>query len=284
MPRRRPKAWEVSFRSSEALRQELEERAPRRPSSGRACQGPCNARHRRAQAALDAYAGSLARWQDSPVGPPPPEPAVERASPWPGDPIYCPRCTSLIRRELAELDDLAALRLAGADGHRRGPAGERVAGSRGTPSPSPATDDIDELSSTLRGWESVGRGMDATPPRRGFLAREITTVVAWLVAHFDEMIADGDYAVDYATEIRQWHKRLREAERAGTGRHHLPVPCRRCGEKSLEAEDGSEHIECVNQDFGAHGGRCGLLLSREEYDAEAAGWLARRGAPASPAA
>jgi hypothetical protein len=279
MPRRDSKYWQVSF---EAPR--LEEERQRRRPTGPACPGPCNARHRKAQEALDAYAEAVRLWEKYPIGNPPAEPEVPTVSPWPGEPVYCGRCQALIRRELAELDDLAAIRLAGADGHRRGPGAERVAGSRGTPSPSPSVDDIDELASMLRGWESVARGQDDTPPRRGFLAREITTVICWLIAHLDEILAREEIAADFATEVRIWHKRLCASEKAGTGRHHLPVPCRRCGQKSLEAAEGEEYVECVNMNFGDHGGRCGLLLSRDEYDLEAQAWLARRGQPAHPPA
>ena len=283
MPRR-GKPWEVSFEASERLRQEEGERERRRPTGGPACPGPCNARHRKAQEALDAYQAAVGLWEKYPVGSPPAEPEVPAVSPWPGEPIFCGRCQALIRRELAELDDLAAIRLAGADGHRRGPGSERVGGSRGTPSPSPSVDDVDELASMLRGWESVARGQDDTPPRRGFLAREITTVICWLIAHLDEILAREEIATDFAIEVRLWHRRLREAEKAGTGRHHLPVPCPRCGQKSLESEDGADYVECSNRAFGDHQGHCGRLLSREEYDLEAQAWLARRGQPAHPPA
>jgi hypothetical protein len=280
MPRRGEKSWQYSFEPSEVLRQAEQ---PRRKPSGSPCAGPCNSRARKAQAALDAYAAEVAAWQGNPTGPPPEEPEVEVVSPWPGDPIFCARCTALIRHELKELDELACRRIAEADGHRRAPGGERVGGSRGTPSPSAPADDVDELASMLRGWESVARGKDSTPPRRGFLAREVTNCVDWLVAHFDEVIAAG-YAPDFALEVRQWHKRLCTVEKAGTGRHHLPVPCPRCGEKSLETLDGAEFVECTNRNFGDHGGHCGRLLSREEADLETQAWLSRRGVPENPAA
>jgi len=283
MPRR-GKPWEVSFEASERLRQEEGERERRRPTGGPACPGPCNARHRRAQEALDAYAEALRLWEKYLIGAPPAEPEVPPVSPWPGEPIFCGRCQALIRRELAELDDLAAIRLAGADGHRRGPGSERVGGSRGTPSPSPSVDDVDELASMLRGWESVARGQDDTPPRRGFLAREITTVICWLVAHLDEILASDAYATEFATEVRLWHKRLCAAEKAGTGRHQMPLPCPRCGERTLEALDGAEHIECVNRNFGPHGGHCGRLLARHDYDALMETWLATRRSPSVPPA
>ena len=304
MARRGDKYWLHSFEARDSFRDR--QGAPRRvytppppvtrePAQGKpaelpkprglppgSCAGPCNARARKAMETLDAYDAAVRAWEENPVGGPPAEPEGVEVRPWPGDPVFCGRCAAIIRKELAELDDLAAIRLARADGHRSGPGGERVGGSRGTPSPSPSVDDVDEMASALRGWEAVARGQDDTPPRRGFLAQEVTTVVAWLVAHLDQILANGDYAADFATEVRQWHRRLRQAEKAGTGRHHLPVPCPRCGEKSLEAEDGADYVECMNRSFGNR--ECGRLLSRGDYEAEAQAWLARRGAPKPPAA
>ena len=207
---------------------------------------------------LDAYEAAVRAWEESPVGNPPAEPEGVEVRPWPGDPVFCGRCVAVIRKELAELDDLAAIRLARADGHRAGPGGERVGGSRGTPSPSPSVDDVDEMASALRGWEAAARGLEDTPPRRGFLAREVTTVVAWLVAHLDQILANEDYAADFATEVRQWHRRLRQAEKAGTGRHQKAVPCPRCDRYSLVWTEGDEYVACQTA-------TCMRLMTLDEY-------------------
>jgi hypothetical protein len=51
-----------------------------------------------------------------------------RSQPW-ARPVFCWRCTAVIRRELVELEDLAARAHAAADGYRAAPGGERVSGS-----------------------------------------------------------------------------------------------------------------------------------------------------------
>ena len=85
-------------------------------SSEEACPGTCNRHYREAREqfnqALAAY-DPLDSAQSRPI-----PPSIQA---WPGDP-WCGRCKSRIRETLAELDDLAALLLATADGHRAGPA------------------------------------------------------------------------------------------------------------------------------------------------------------------
>jgi hypothetical protein len=171
---------------------------------------------------------------------------------------------------LSELDDLASIAAREADGHRSGPDAERVSGTRGTRSLSPAADTLDELASVLRSWEAVARGRDSTPPRRGYLATEITTTVCWLVAHFDTLITNPDVAEDFAREIGEWHRALVRLTKAGSARHAKPMPCPRCDARSLEWEEGNDYVECVNRDWGHK--ECRKLLSLPEYDAAFDSW------------
>ena len=241
------------------------------------CRGPCNARYRRAQA---DYTAALSDWHTAraarhPDDPEPARPDPVTLRPWDGAPVWCPRCQAQIRRELAELDDLASIITATADGHRTAADSDtRVTRSPAPPSPSPAADDIDELASMLRGWESAARGEDPKP-RRGYLATEITTTVSWLVTHYDPMITNPDYAADFGTEIRAWHKRLARRAKAGTGKTPRHLPCPRCQHRALCQDQGADYIECLN---------CGRLMSMDEYDTEVEEQHRRQNLPASPAA
>lgn len=227
--------------------------------AGDNCRGPCNARYRRAMA---DYGDTLAQWQerreDGEDEPRPEEPDIR---PWLGAPIWCTRCQPLIRRQLAELDDLAAIITATADGHR-GAADEdtRVRKSKNPPSPSPTSDDVDDLIDTLRNWESAHRGTDPLS-RRGDLATEFHTIISSLLFRFDAMITNPDYAQDYGAEIRVWHNRLSARGKAGTGVTPRHLPCPRCNRRSLVQEQGADYIRCTNPD-------CQRLLNMDDYDAE----------------
>jgi hypothetical protein len=237
------------------------------------CVGPCNNRLRKAREeytkALLAYDDAVEQRATDPSLPEPQKPEPPEIRPWYGNP-FCPRCQAKLRLRLAELDDLAAIVAREADGHRGGPDAERVSGSRATQSPSPAVDALDEMASALRGWEAAARGPYDTPPRRGYLATEITTTVCWLVAHFDTLITNEDMAEDFAREIGEWHRMLIRMTKAGSARHAKPMPCPRCGARSLEWEEGAEHIECCNRDWGHK--ECRKLMSLTEYDAAFDAW------------
>lgn len=231
------------------------------------CEGPCNSRWRKAQEdykrALAAYDNAMAdRLEDQPE---PERPEAPEIRPWLGDP-WCSRCQARIRSELAELDDVASIVTMFADGHRASTdAGTRVSGSRSAPSPSPAGDAIDEMASMLRGWESALLGTDP-PARRGFLATEITTSVAWLMAHFGQLITHPDLGADFGEEISRWHRELKNRSKSGTGRRRKPMPCSRCHHLSLYQEDGAQYIECARK------AECGRLMSLSEYEAEEEDW------------
>lgn len=219
-------------------------------------------------AAMEQWCAQMQRRQ---LGDPEPEqPSETDTRPWEGSPHYCPRDTATVRRELAELDDVASIVTMFADGHRSSTeAGGRVSGSKTQPSPSPAADAIDELESVLRGWESALRGTDP-PARRGDLAMKVTTSVAWLLAHFDTMITHPDFGADFGTEVSQWHRSLTERAKAGTGRSKKPMPCSRCHYQSLYQEDGAQYVECSRK------AECGRLMTVLEYEAEFDDWMAAR--------
>ena len=309
MARRGEKYWETTFDSRDSFRerQKNSQRSyvppplppppspvlppavpaqrvpPRRRAAGGPCEGPCNSRWRRAQEVLDAFEEALRAWEADPAGNPPAEPEVPEASPWPGDPVLCPRCQADTRSLISQISDLAAQAQAEVSGHRHGPGGDRVSGSRGSPSPSPVHDILDQLAYELRSWQSVALDQDETPPRMGDLLPEIAMLCARLSAiHFAKLTSSLDYGAEFAAEMRGWYRRLKNLTTAGTGRHPLPVPCHRCGSRSLEVEDGATYVECTHRD--QDGARCGLLLSRSEYESEAAAWLARRRPAKLPAA
>ena len=217
------------------------------------CPGSCNAALRRARReykkALADYDQALIDRAADPGLPEPERPEPPDQKPTLGEPVFCWRCTAMIRRELAELEDLAAPAQATADGYGAVPGGERVSGSPQGHSLSPSLDDLDELISVLRRWESVaveGR----TRPRRGFLALELTTVADQVLLHFDRLISmtgrqapaiqdSPTWAQVFAYDIRQWHRRLTGATKAGTGRHQkTAIPCPRCDRYSLVWEEG----------------------------------------------
>jgi glutathione S-transferase len=206
--------------------------------ASQACPGSCNARLRR----ITAGGGEV----------------PEDLFPVPGEPVFCQRDAASVRRELAELDDLASIAAAASDGHRGSPERQRVGGTPRTASPSPAADDLDDLASVLRGWESAIRGEDPVP-RRGYLATEITTVTAWLVAHFDQLITHPDIAEEFAGEVRQWHQRLAATTKAGTGRHQKARPCPRCDRYSLFWVEGNDYVECGTPS-------CGRLMGLQDYE------------------
>lgn len=223
--------------------------------SEQACPGSCNYYWRQARTAFEV---DLAAYDPLDPAQSRPQPPDMRA--FPGDP-WCDRCKAVIRRELAELDDLAAFLTAAADGHRGRRPGAKVTASRGRPSPSPAADLADELERALHGWETAYRGADPLA-RRGWLATGTTTVIAWLVAHFDS-VATSPVAEDFGQEVRQWHRLLKRLTKAGTGVQLKPVRCPRCDRYSLTWTEGDDHVECFDQG-------CRRMIGMDEYDALAA--------------
>ena len=216
-----------------------------------ACPGKCNFHYRQARAAFDEALAAYDPLDPAQSRPIPPQIIAVPGNPW------CGGCQATIRRELAEIDDLAAILAAAADGHRSASAGERVAGTPGRRSPSPAADLLEELYTVMNGWETAYRGCDPLP-RRGYLASALTTTVAWMVTHFDGMITHPGIAVPFGDEVRQWHRALRSRTKAGAGKIRKPVPCPRCDEMLLIWNEGDTYVRCAGRD-------CGRMLSLDDY-------------------
>ncbi len=227
-------------------------------SEEQACPGTCNRRWREAR---EQFKQALADYdpldanQSRPIPPP--------IQPWPGDP-WCGRCKSRIRETLAELDDLAALLMATADGHRAAPGAERVSGSAEPPSPSRAADDLEELTSVLAGWETAYRELIDAPAlaRRGHLASAVTTCIAWLNARLGDILT-APFAVDFGQEVMQWHRELTNKTKAGARTLRKPLRCPRCHLVLLTWTEGDTHVICGNPDCGKH-------IPLAEYEAETA--------------
>jgi hypothetical protein len=185
----------------------------------------------------------------------------QRGEPVSGEPVWCPPCAARIRHNLAELDDLAALLNATADGQREQP-GTPIRAASHAPSPSQAADTLDELTSILTGWENTYRDLRQwpSPPRRGYLASVTTATVAWLGAHLSGIL-EAPFAADFGLEIRQWHKQLADTTKAGTGVHRKPVPCPRCGLRLLVYADGTDYVHCAG---------CNRHMTLDEYHEELA--------------
>src|SRR5260221_1818333 len=112
-----------------------------------------------------------------------------RGEPVCGEPVWCPPCAARIRHNLAELDELAALLNATADGQREQPGNPSPATCH-APSPSHAADTLDELTSILTAWENTYRDLRQCPsaPRPGYLASVTTATAAWLTPHLSSIL------------------------------------------------------------------------------------------------
>jgi hypothetical protein len=225
--------------------------------SEQACPGGCNQRWREA---LEEFAVALQDYDplDSAQSRPEP-PSIQ---PWPGDPAWCTVCTGVITVKLAELDDLAPLRQRTADGHRAADAAERVSGSAEPPSPSPAHDDIDDLVSMLRGWETAYRDLKGypSPPRRGDLADELTSIIAWLSSHIRGILGT-DLADEFGREILAWHRDNARKAKAGVRTLRKPLRCPSCGMLTLFWTEGDKNVYCADQN-------CARVLSLSDYENE----------------
>src|SRR5580704_3226334 len=238
------------------------------------CPGSCNYRHREAQA---AYKQALADYDPLDARQSRPDPPEIR--PWPGTPVWCARCAAVIRRELTELDYLAAMLAQAADGQRgQRPGAKMPAGKQhGAPSASPAADLLEELAGDLREWESEVRGGEPLT-RRGHLDTETSMMVAWLCGqgHFARAMAtvrpslmpDGrtvPWAAKFGDGVRQWHRKLARITKAGSGTHHRGVRCPRCEEMAVWWTEGDDYAVCHGK-----GNTCGRLIGLDELDQLAA--------------
>ena len=228
------------------------------------CAGPCNSRYRRLTAEYEAacakYEQALTVYTPGTGQEPPEPPESPDIQPWLGNP-WCPKCQATIHQELGELDDLASILAARPPLDVAGSSEEahvgRISGTREEKSPSPRMDDLEDLNVWLRNWESAFRGTDP-PARRGYLATETTTIVAYLASHFEPCITHPDLAADFGSETRRWHRELLGNARAGTLDKHQKRPCPRCKLYTLWARDGEEYVRCINDD-------CNRRMTREEF-------------------
>jgi hypothetical protein len=224
-----------------------------------ACPGSCNYRYREAMAAWQQAMAGYDPLNPHQSRPGPPEIRPVTGTPW------CPRCQAILRRELAELDYLASLLNAAADGQRGQRPGAKMPKGKnhGGPSPSPTADLLEELAGDLREWESTVRGHQPLA-RRGHLATETTMMITWLTGQFDKAII-MPFAVKFGEGIQAWHRRLNHLAKAGTGTHHRAVRCPRCSEMAVWWTEGDDHAICHGK-----GNTCGRLIGLDELDELAA--------------
>ena len=229
-------------------------------SSEQACPGRCNRAYREAQ---QAFKQALADYD--PLDPDESRPIPPSIQAWPGDP-WCGGCKSRISETLAELDTLAGMLTATADGHRAGPGLERVSGTAEPLSPSQAGDDLEELSSMLKGWEDAYRDLRdwRFTPRRGHLASPETETINWLGKHLADILR-CPFAVDFGQEILLWHREFTNKTKAGARTLRKPLRCPRasCRLLTLTWTEGDTYVVCNNPD-------CNARIPLAEYEAETA--------------
>lgn len=217
--------------------------------------------------AREAHADAIDAWaRAGEHGPPPAEPE-EPDQPdvrWrPGDPLVCERDRRIIARILIDLDMLAAMLAAHADGHRGAPASDysRVSGTKTAPSPSPAVDLLDQLLGDLLAVEDAWRTIRGyaprdTQPARGAHLRSRT--IAWLSTHLDEILAHPDTADEFGDTIIRWEARLRAATHDDPPTKTL-ARCTRsdCGERRIVWDRETRYYRCA---------ACGTLYTQAELD------------------
>jgi len=265
--------WEHSFRSDAERHDDrwkqrgngrvlLASQEPRRARGNgpdpRACPGPCNETYRKA---WDAYRAAVAAYD--PLDSAQSRPAEPEEGGYLGDPVWCGPCAGKITLRLAELDDLAGILTAAADGHRDASGLERVASSADPGSPSPAADALDEMHSMLSGWETAWRELNGwlSPPPRGTLATRETACVNWLRRHLAAILASETIGADFGLEILQWHREAAGSAKAGVRTLRKPMRCPSCRLLTLFWTEGDATVNCKNPD-------CGRILDLAAYDDE----------------
>ena len=194
----------------------------------------------------------------------------------PGDPWWCSYCASLILVQLAELDDLAPLRVHTSDGLPASTAADPGRATLGDPgSPYEAGDDTEDTYRMLAAWETAYRELHGwpSPPRRGILATRRTTCIAWLGEHLPGILA-SPLAEDFGAEVMTWHRALKAPTKAGQRTLRKPLRCPDCRLLTLVWEEGGRYVQC---------GACGRILTYDEYEADVerlAASIGRDGVPA----
>lgn len=233
--------------------------------------GPCPHRCNRAwRQARDEHAKALDTWiEQGCQGPQPEPPTIE---PWPGQPVLCRRCASIVRSALRELplayDALASVkyltRTATADEERRGR-------SDVPPSPSPGADHQNDILSYARDWEDMLRrhlGHKAATDQFGAPRATLVNAVEYLNANY-QALTDGcgyDFVEEFARDIHGAYSTALAMVKNKPVRRHLPTPCPSpgCGYKALIQEEGVAgkpwYVECAE-----HLGGCGRLYAEQDW-------------------
>lgn len=176
----------------------------------------------------------------------------------PGAPVWCAACADLIGEQLAALNGLVTAlerEVEGQSGALGG--GDPVSGTRSTPSPSAAVDDIDEITRRLEYWEDAHREHAGQPfrPARPY-ERRVPSAVAYLLEHLAAVLA-APYAEEFGRDINRAHARARRRTAQDTARTRKPIPCPSCDLLALEHDAGAKYIDCRS---------CGRLLTFTEYE------------------
>jgi hypothetical protein len=231
--------------------------------SGQPCPASCNSRYWKAWRAYDAAAAAYDPLNPAVSRPEPPGEDLIREY---GSPVWCTEHTSAIRLQLAQLDDLAGIYAAAADGHRGQPVTQRVGGTSVALSQSEAHDQLEELTSVITGLERRYRDLMGwpAPPPRGDLARVQTSCIAWLGRHLDDILS-SELAEEFGRSVLEWQPQVAARAKAGQRTILLEGRCpgRGCGQRMLVWEEGTDRVECGNRD-------CGQILTKTAYDELAA--------------
>lgn len=176
----------------------------------------------------------------------------------PGDPVWCAPCAEVIGEHLAALAGLVGA-LEGEVGARSGAlgGGDPVSGTRATPSPSSAVDDIDEITRLLEFWEDAHRehAGHAFRPARPY-GRRVPAAVAYLREHLAVVLA-APYAEEFGRDVNRTHGWVLRRTAQDQARTRKPIPCPACDLLTLSHTAGAKYVDCR---------ACGRLLTFTEYD------------------
>jgi hypothetical protein len=225
-----------------------------------ACPGPCNKRY---QEAWKTYAAEVEDYNTTGLmDPSRSRPEEPEAAFWHGTPVWCAECTSKITLKLAQLDILAGILSAEADGHRPAAGTERVSGTSEPQSPSRAADDLEEMFAMLSTWETIYRDLKGwlSGPPRGELASRETECIDWLRRHRKGILMSV-IAADFGLEVLQWHRESVATVKAGVRTLRKPMRCPSCRYAMLFWTEGEKNVYCKNDS-------CNRILSLTEYDDE----------------
>lgn len=180
--------------------------------------------------------------------------------------VWCYRCFLRVGEALSELPELVVMVASRRDGKlnaRPIPTADPTRVSKGGwPSPSPAWDTADDYIEWAAGWtEAVADYLTHRGPMKynpaGLPMKNLLGNINYLRAQLPR-IAEADFAGDFRDEVRSARRSLTYF--TGTDRlmHRLKEACPSCDQKALVREDGSDRVECRNQD-------CGRIWLESEY-------------------